>query len=34
MVENAVHAWDAGQPAEAEEQLQRAMHAASELGYL
>jgi hypothetical protein len=34
MVENAVHAWDAGQPAETEEQLRRAMHAASELGYL
>jgi hypothetical protein len=34
MVENAVHAWDAGQPAETEEQLRRAMHVASELGYL
>jgi class 3 adenylate cyclase/tetratricopeptide (TPR) repeat protein len=34
IVENAVHAWDAGQPAETEEQLRRAMHAASELGYL
>ncbi len=34
MVEKAVHAWDAGQPAETEEQLRRAMHAASELGYL
>lgn len=34
MVENAIRAWGAGQPADTEEQLQRAMHAASELGYL
>jgi tetratricopeptide (TPR) repeat protein len=34
MIENAVHAWEAGQPAETEEQLRRAMHAASALGYL
>jgi tetratricopeptide (TPR) repeat protein len=34
MVEDAVHAWDTGQPAETEEQLRRAVHAASDLGYL
>ena len=34
MVENAVHARDAGQAAETEEQFRRAMHATSELGYL
>jgi class 3 adenylate cyclase/tetratricopeptide (TPR) repeat protein len=34
MVENGVHAWDAGQAAEAGELLRRAVDAAGELGYL
>ena len=34
MVENAVQAWDEGQPGEAEELLRRAVEAACELGYL
>jgi hypothetical protein len=34
LVEEAVRAWDAGQPAETEELLHRAIRAASDLGYL
>jgi tetratricopeptide (TPR) repeat protein len=34
MVENAVHAWDAGRPAETEELLRQAVQAAGDLGYL
>jgi eukaryotic-like serine/threonine-protein kinase len=34
LVEDAVRAWDAGQTAETEELLHRAVHAAGELGYL
>jgi hypothetical protein len=34
LVENAVHAWDAGQPAETGELLHRAVRAARDLGYL
>jgi eukaryotic-like serine/threonine-protein kinase len=34
LVESAIHAWDAGQPAEAEELLQSAIRAAGDLGYL
>ncbi len=34
LVESAIHTWDAGQPAEAEELLQSAIRAAGDLGYL
>lgn len=34
MVDKAVHGWDAGKPAEAEELLRRAVRAAGDLGYL
>jgi class 3 adenylate cyclase/tetratricopeptide (TPR) repeat protein len=34
LVEDAVHAWDAGQPAETDELLHRAARAAGDLGYL
>jgi eukaryotic-like serine/threonine-protein kinase len=34
LVESAVHAWDAGQPAETEELLCRAVRAAGDLGYM
>jgi class 3 adenylate cyclase/tetratricopeptide (TPR) repeat protein len=34
LVDGAVHAWDNGQPAEAEELLRRAVRAAGNLGYL
>ena len=34
MVDEAVHGWDAGKPAEAEELLRRAVRAAGDLGYL
>jgi hypothetical protein len=34
LVDSAVHAWDAGQPAEAAELLGRAVRSASDLGYL
>jgi class 3 adenylate cyclase len=34
LVEDAVHAWDANQPAETEELLHRAVSAAGDLGYL
>ncbi len=34
LTENAVQAWDAGQPAEAEDLLRRALSAAADLGYL
>jgi class 3 adenylate cyclase/tetratricopeptide (TPR) repeat protein len=34
LVEDAVHAWDAGHPAETEELLHRAARAAGDLGYL
>jgi eukaryotic-like serine/threonine-protein kinase len=34
LVEEAVQAWDSGQPAEAEELLRRAARAAADLGYL
>jgi class 3 adenylate cyclase/tetratricopeptide (TPR) repeat protein len=34
LVEDAVHAWDLGQPAETEELLHRAARAAGDLGYL
>jgi class 3 adenylate cyclase/tetratricopeptide (TPR) repeat protein len=34
LLEDAVHAWEAGQPAEAEESLRRAVSAAGDLGYL
>jgi len=34
LAEDAVHAWDAGQPAETEELLHRAVRAAGDLGYL
>jgi hypothetical protein len=34
LTEDAVHAWDAGQPAETEELLHRAVRAAGDLGYL
>ena len=34
LAQDAVHAWDAGQPAETEELLRRAVRAAGDLGYL
>ena len=34
LTEDAVHAWDAGQPAETEQLLHRAVRAAGDLGYL
>jgi hypothetical protein len=34
LVEDAIHAWDAGQPAETQELLHRAVRAAGDLGYL
>jgi eukaryotic-like serine/threonine-protein kinase len=34
LAEDAVHAWDAGQPAETEELLHHAVRAAGDLGYL
>jgi len=33
-VDNAVHAWDAGRPAETEDLLRQAVRAAGDLGYL
>ena len=34
LVENAVHAWDSGQPEETEDLLRQATRAAGDLGYL